>query len=277
LLADGAKRTAFARAIASRGLRLAAINCSGWPLHPVHGMAHVELIRDSIRLASELQVDKLVTMSGCPGESAQARTLNWIWCPWPPELVEVREEQWERAIETWCELAAFAQSHGVERIALELMPLMLVYNVPTLLRLREAAGPVIGANVDPSHMLWQQMDPARVISALGPAVHHAHLKDIELNDDQLALAGVLDGRPWDDLAHRSWVFRTVGRGRPASFWEPFLAALRDVGYDDEVSIEHEDPLLPGEAGVSATVDFIAPLLEAVSSIPVAADGERAGG
>ena len=112
LLADAAKRATFADAIASRGLRLAAINCSAWPLHPVHGVAQVELIRDSIRLASELGVDKIVTMSGCPGDSPQAPTLNWIWSPWPPELAQVREEQWERAVETWSELAAFARAHG---------------------------------------------------------------------------------------------------------------------------------------------------------------------
>jgi sugar phosphate isomerase/epimerase len=262
LLADAAKRAAFADAIASRGLRLAAINCSAWPLHPVHGEAQVELIRDSIRLASELEVDKIVTMSGCPGDSPRAPTLNWIWSPWPPEQVDVRQRQWEQAVEMWRDLADFALAHGVERLALELMPLMLAYNVPTLLRLREAVGPVIGATVDPSHMLWQRMDPVRVVAALGEhgAVHHVHLKDIELFDDELALSGVLDARPWDDPAHRSWVFRTVGRGHPASFWSAFLGALRAIGYDDEVSIEHEDVLLPGSAGVSEAVTVIKPML-----------------
>jgi sugar phosphate isomerase/epimerase len=259
LLGDATKRATFADAITSRGMRLAAINCSAWPMHPVHGDDHVELIRDSIRLASELQVDKIVTMSGCPGESPQARTINWIWCPWPPEMVEIREEQWELAIDTWRGLADFALAHGVERIALELLPLMLVYNVPTLLRLRDAVGPVIGANVDPSHMLWQQMDPVRVVSALGPAVHHVHLKDIELYDDELALSGVLDGRPWDDPDHRSWIFRTIGKGHPASFWNSFLDAVRDIGYDDDISIEHEDPLLPGRPGVSEAVEFVTAL------------------
>ena len=118
--------------------------------------------------------------------------------------------------------------HGVRRIAFELHPLYLVYNVPTLERMRSAVGPVIGANVDPSHMFWQQMDPIAVIRALGPAVHHVHLKDTELVPEQVAIAGVLDQRPFEDPAGRAWGFRTVGRGHDAGFWAAFVAALREA-------------------------------------------------
>ena len=52
-----------------------------------------------------------------------------------------------------------------------------MYNVHTLERMRAAVGPIIGANVDPSHLFWQGMDPLAVIRALGPAVYHVHLKD----------------------------------------------------------------------------------------------------
>ena len=78
------------------------------------------------------------------------------------------DRQWAAAIELWQELATFARAHGVERLAFELHPLHLVYNVPTLRRMRDAVGPIIGANVDPSHLFWQQMDPLAVIRALGP-------------------------------------------------------------------------------------------------------------
>lgn len=266
LLADAGARTRFADAITSRGLRLNAINCSSDPLHPQHGAAHRELIRDAILLAGELGVDKIVAMSGCPGDGPQARTLNWIWFPWPDEMLAIREEQWDVAIATWRELAELAQANGVRRIALELLPLQLVYNVPTLLRLREAVGPVIGANIDPSHMFWQQMDPVRVIHALGSAVHHVHLKDTELYDDELALNGVLDYRPWDDPANRAWMFRTIGHGHPLSFWRAFVEALRDVAYDDALSIENEDVLLPGAEGVRAAVEVAAPLLALTSDL-----------
>ena len=159
----------------------------------------------------------------------------------------------------------FAADHGVRRIAFELHPLYLVYNVPTLARIRDAIGPVIGANVDPSHMFWQQMDPLAVIRALGPAVHHVHLKDTELVPDQVALAGVLDQHPFEDPAGRAWGFRTVGRGHGAGFWTGFLEALREVGYDDVVSIENEDEWQPAEEGVREAAGFMRPIIKAVDA------------
>ncbi len=260
LLEQPAKRAAFADALDRRGLRLAAINCSAWPLHPRHGAEHVEIIRAAIRLASELRVDKVVTMSGCPGDSPSAPTLNWITFPWPPDRYGLLDEQWDLALALWRELADFALAHGITRVAMELHPVQLVYNVPTLLRLRAEIGEVIGANVDPSHMFWQQMDPLRVIAALGPAVQHVHLKDVELRPAQLALAGVLDSRPFEDPAERSWIFRTVGDGHPAAFWRGFLDALVAIGYDDVLSIENEDPLAPAQAGSRRAARFVSELM-----------------
>ena len=265
LLQDAGKRAAFANKITSRGLRLAAVNCSAWPMHPVYGEDHLEIIRAAIQIASELEVNKIVTMSGCPGESSAARTINWIAYPWPRETYAILEEQWEHALGVWRELADFAMSCGIRQIALELHPLQLVYNVPTLLRLREEIGPVIGANVDPSHLFWQQMDPTGVVRALGPAVQHVHVKDLELRDSELALAGVLDSRPFADPNRRAWIFRTVGQGHGAPFWSSFLRALLDVGYSDVLSIENEDPIQPAEEGVRYAAAFISGVLETDST------------
>lgn len=262
LLEDAGARRAFAEEIGSRGLRLAAVNCSAWPMHPRHGREHLEVMRASVRLAAELEVEKIVTMSGLPGDSKSGRIVNWITYPWPPDAYAVLDEQWEQALELWTAFAGFAAEQGITRIALELHPLQLVYNVPTLLRLRETVGPVIGANVDPSHMFWQQMDPVSVVSALGEAVHHVHLKDLEARLDQLALAGVLDARPFADPERRAWIFRTVGRGHGAGFWSSFLEALRGIGYDDVLSIENEDPIQTAEEGVREAASFIAELMAA---------------
>ncbi len=197
LLSDPRARSSFTKAFESRGLRIAALNCSAWPLHPVVGERHVELIRSTIRLAGELGVRKIVTMSGNPGDGAGSTAVNFTWYPWPDDSMALLDRQWAAAIELWVDLGAYAKDHGVERLAFELHPLHLVYNVPTLRRMREAVGPVIGANLDPSHLFWQQMDPIAVIEALGPAIYHVHLKDTELLPAQVALAGVLDQRPFD--------------------------------------------------------------------------------
>ena len=260
LLAEPRKRADFVEAFSRRGLRIAALNCSAWPLHPVLGEQHVGLIRDTIRLAGELGVRKIVTMTGNPGDGPGSTTINWIWYPGPDDTLELLDRQWAEAIPLWQDLAADALAHGVDRIAFELHPLHLAYNVPTLLRMRDAVGPVIGANVDPSHMFWQQMDPLAVVRALGPAVHHVHLKDTQLVPDQVALAGVLDQRPFEDPANRAWVFRTIGRGHGREFWSSFVGALRDAGYDDVLSIENEDVSQPPVEGVEEAAAFILPLI-----------------
>ncbi|MFL5757824.1 MAG: sugar phosphate isomerase/epimerase family protein [Chloroflexota bacterium] len=260
LLADGAKRAKYCRKLADRDLRIAALNCSAWPMHPTLGPAHEELIRSTIRLAGELGVSKIVTMSGTPGDGPGGTTFNWLWYPWPADALALLERQWQAAVELWTELAALAKANGIERIALELHPLQLVYNVPTLVRLRDAVGPLIGANVDPSHLFWQQMDPLAVVRALGEAVFHVHLKDTSLVPERLAIAGVLDQALFETPDERAWLFRTVGRGHDRAFWASFLASLAEVGYDDVVSIENEDVRQPAEPGVREAAAFIGSIL-----------------
>jgi sugar phosphate isomerase/epimerase len=267
LLADATARARFAAAFSSRGLRIAALNCSAWPLHPVVGDKHVALIRSTIRLAAELDVRKIVSMSGSPGDGPGSSTVNFVWYPWPADALALLERQWAAAIDLWQDLAAEAAASGVERIALELHPLHLVYNVPTLERMREAVGPIIGANIDPSHLFWQQMDPIAVIRALGPAVHHVHLKDTEIVPDQVALAGVLDQRSFGDPSNRAWTFRTAGSVHGAEFWSAFVAALREVGYNDVLAIENEDAGKEPEAAVRQAARFMRSVLEGVTHRP----------
>jgi sugar phosphate isomerase/epimerase len=58
-----------------------------------------------------------------------------------------------------------------------------------LLRLRKEIGPIVGANLDPSHLFWMGADPLAAVDALGDAIHHAHAKDTALNEVALSLAG----------------------------------------------------------------------------------------
>jgi sugar phosphate isomerase/epimerase len=153
-------------------------------------------------------------------------------------------------------------------VALELHPLQLVYNVPTLLELRGAVGDVVGANLDPSHLFWQQMDPLAVIRALGPAIHHVHLKDTALVPDQVAIAGVLDLRSFDDPPGRAWNFRTVGRGHDRAFWRAFVESLAAIGYAGSLSIEHEDRSEDPLVGVTESA-------EAARAVMAAALGTQA--
>jgi sugar phosphate isomerase/epimerase len=252
-------RSADARArlldeVASRGLRLAALNCSAWLLHPQRAAEQRAIVEETFRLAGLLAVDTVVTMSGCPGDGPTATTVNWPVYAWPDEVLDLYRRQRDEMVGLWQQLAPAARDAGV-RVALELHPLQLVYNVPTLLDLRSAVGDVVGANMDPSHLFWQQMDPLAVIAALGPAIHHVHLKDTALVPEQVAIAGVLDLRSFDRPEGRAWNFRTVGRGHDRTFWSAFVDALAAVGYDGSLSIEHEDRSEDPLVGVAESASF----------------------
>jgi sugar phosphate isomerase/epimerase len=260
LLASPDARRRLLDDLATRGLHLAALNCSAWLLHPRRAEEQRRIVEETFRLAGLLGVGTVVTMSGCPGDGPGATTVNWPVYPWPDDLVDLRRRQWEAMLGLWHELAAQAVDEGL-RVALELHPLQLVFNVPTLLELRAAVGDVVGANLDPSHLFWQQMDPLAVIRALGPAIHHVHLKDTAVIPDEVAIAGVLDVRPFDVPEGRAWNFRTVGRGHDATFWQAFVTGLVSAGYAGSLSIEHEDRSEDPLVGVAESAAFIQTVLD----------------
>ncbi len=262
LLGDAKNLAAFRDAFQDRGQRIAALNCSAWPLHPRDGAFHDQIIDKTLRLAGELGVTKVVSMSGCAGDGPTATTVNWVWYPWPDDAVDFAQRAWDGAVEFWQRKARLAEACGVEKIALELHPLHVVYNVPTMLAFRERVGPRIGMNVDPSHLIWQQMDPVAVVRAVGNATYHVHMKDTRVDPEQVAIAGVLDNRPFTDPAKRAWVFRTVGRAHDAAWWGDFIDALAEAGYDDTLSIEQEDPYAPQEEGVREAAAFTSALIAA---------------
>ena len=262
LLADANGLAAFRHAIDSRCLTVSALACHGNPLHPRSDVAraHHETFIRTVELAQRLGVDTVTLFSGCPGDSETATYPNWVTCAWPTEYGELLEWQWrEKVIPYWRDQARFAQARGV-RLAFEMHPGFVVYNPPTLLRLREACGDaaeVIGANLDPSHLFWQGIDLGAAIEALGRAraIFHVHAKDMALLRPA-ALAGVLDTTPLGEVARRSWVFRTMGYGHSELEWREWLSLLRLVGYDGVLSIEHEDALLSVDEGLRRAVSFL---------------------
>lgn len=179
-------------------------------------------------------------------------------CAWPPEYLEVLDWQWnEVLIPYWKDFVAFAKAHGVNKIALEMHQGFCVHNTYTLKKLRDAVGPEIGANLDPSHLIWQGMDPIKVIRALGgEAIFHVHAKDTKIDPINAPIDGTLDARPYTDEIHRSWIFRSIGYGHDELFWKDFVSQLRLVGYDYVLSIEHEDSLMSKNEGLVKACDVL---------------------
>ena len=258
LLADAGARDRFKGALDSRGIEISALSCHGNPLHPDRALAeaHDAAFRDTVRLASELGVETVVTFSGCPGDSDASTAPNWVTCPWPPHFLETLEWQWtEKVGPYWSEAAEFAKSHGV-RVAIELHPGFVAYHTESFLRLREIGGETIGVNFDPSHLFWQGMDPLTCVRELGSAIYHVHMKDTWLDPANIRRNGVLDTKPYTDELHRSWIFRTVGYGHGQEFWRHLISELRLAGYDGALSIEHEDSLMSTSEGFTRAVSFL---------------------
>jgi sugar phosphate isomerase/epimerase len=265
LLGEPSRARALREAVAARGLEISALSCHGNPLHPNEAVAQAadDVWRKTLLLAELLEVEVVNTFSGLPGDGPGARVPNWITCPWPPEHLELLEWQWnEVAIPYWRAQCELARSHGVSKIALEMHPNFLVYNPESLLRLRDAAGPEIGANFDPSHLYWQGIEPVEAIGALGDAgaIFHAHAKDTYVDPANVRLNGVLDGKAYERIRHRAWTFRTVGYGHPEGAWREIVSALRVAGYDHVLSIEHEDILVSRNEGLTRAVEFLRPLI-----------------
>ena len=259
LLNDKKALDEFKATLARHHIELSNLSAHGNPVHPDKKIAkafHDDFI-DAVLLAEKLGVDTVVTFSGCPGGSLEDKTPNWATCAWPDDFLSVLDYQWnEVLIPYWKKTAEFAKNHGVTKIAFEMHPGFCVYNPETMLRIREAVGETLGANFDPSHLIWQGIDPVAAIKALEGAIYHFHAKDTKLDKYNVAKFGVLDTKHYSDEAHRSWIFRSVGYGNGLDYWRDIISALRLVGYDKVMSIEHEDSLMTPEEGLRHAVEFL---------------------
>jgi sugar phosphate isomerase/epimerase len=259
LLSDPSKLNAFQELLARYKLEISALSCHSNHVHPQESVRRTAAsdFTQALRLAQKLGVDTVVTFSGCPGDRHGAEKPNWVTCAWPPEYREMLDWQWnEVLIPFWKTAVAEAESYGVSKIALEPHPGFCVYNAATLLRLREAVGPAIGANFDPSHLIWQGCDSVAAIMELKGAIYHFHAKDTNINKFNTAKNGVLDTGSLAGLENRSWLFRTVGYGQDTPAWKDIFTALRLTGYDGAISIEHEDAFMSIEEGLEKGIKFL---------------------
>jgi sugar phosphate isomerase/epimerase len=243
------------------GITLTALNCNGNPLHPDPQVRdkHGQDVQDAIELGALLGVQRVVTMSGLPGSDAGARLPSWTVLPWDSAYLDARDYQWnEVALPYWRDVQARAADADV-KVCIEMHPHNIVYNPATMLRLAEQINAThVGAEMDPSHLFWQGIDPVAAIEELGELVYNAAAKDTRINR-AASVNGVLDDRHtrvqpdepgaislggrytlsrWPE--NSSWDFVAVGRGHDVEFWSRFLAALEKVDPGIAVNIEHED-------------------------------------
>ena len=260
LLADEKALASFKDTFAKYDMSISALAAHGNPVHPdkATAKAYHDDFTNAVLLAEKLGIRTVVGFSGCPGDCESSRLPNWVTCSWPPDYVEILKYQWDKVlIPYWKETAAFALDHGVDRIAFEMHPGFCVYNPETLLRLREETGRNnLGANFDPSHLIWQGIDPALAIRNLAGKIYHFHAKDTIVDRYNRAANGVLSTSNYINESTRPWIFRTVGYGNDLKYWKDMMSALQMTGYDGAVSIEHEDSTMSVREGLEKAVSFM---------------------
>lgn len=259
LLSNTSKISELQDLLKKYNMEISALSCHGNPVHPDKRVADAfhQDFEKTVRLAEKLEVNRVITFSGCPGDSSGSKYPNWVTCPWPDDFLKVLDYQWNDVlIPYWGKAVRSANDHGVDKICLEMHPGFCVYNPETLLKLRAAVGDTIGANYDPSHLFWQGIDPVASIRELGTAIYHFHAKDTKIDKLNTAVNGVLDTKHYGDELNRSWIFRSVGYGHDYQLWKDIVSTLRMVGYDDVLSIEHEDSLMSSNEGLQKAIAFL---------------------
>ena len=153
------------------------------------------------------------------------------------------DDNWSRCLDTWGPLVEWAESHGV-RIGIENCPMLFTtdewpggHNLavsPAVWRrlFTDLPSTALGLNYDPSHMVWQQMDPLGPLAEFAERLIHVHAKDVVIDRDRLDDVGI--------LATPLEYHTPVLPGRGSIDWTAFLAALADTGYRGAVCVEVED-------------------------------------
>lgn len=262
LAEDADERARWADAIERHGLEISALAIHGPALapDPVARERYRRQFLAACRLAEQLGVRRLTCLAGLPEGAEGDRSPLFVSGAWPPVNQEILAWQWEqRVLPFWREHGAIAAAHGCV-LCFEMHPNDVVYNPRTLTRLRAEVGDVIGCNFDPSHLFWYGIDPLEALRQLGDAVYHVHAKDLQVNAHNVRLNGLLDPTPFSDLAERAWTFRSVGFGHGEEWWRAFVSTLRAIGYDDVLSIEHEDEYMDTREGLEKGVELLTPML-----------------
>lgn len=133
---------------------------------------------------------------------------------------------------------------------------MMVYNVETMRRLRDAVDPMIGINLDPSHLMAMGADPIACARALGDCIYHVHGKDARIERGVVDVNTLFEQKPVTATRDRSWNYVAVGCGKDLQWWKEFFSVLSMVGYQGDVSLEMEDLTMSVDAGVQTSIDAL---------------------
>lgn len=204
-------------------------------------------------------VARVAGLLGVPVVTGFAGSPVWDkWYNYPSTNEQAYEQGWQLFADRFNPILDVFRKEGV-RFAFEVHPTEIAYNVETAERAVEVleGRPEFGFNFDPSHLVWQGIDPVVAIKRLGKRIYHVHAKDGEVQEDEVRRSGVLSSGSWT-RPDRGFRFRVPGWGDVN--WKRVLSALAVVGYDYVLSFEHEDSVMSPEDGCEKAIEFLRPLV-----------------
>lgn len=205
-----------------------------------------EEMKNTARLAAELGVQ---TVTGFTGSSA------WKYVAmFPPVTEAMVDAGYQDCADRWNPILDVFEEVGV-RFALEPHPSEIAYDYWTTRRTLDVIGhrKAFGLNWDPSHMIWQDIDPVSFLWDFREWIIHVHCKDTKKRLENGRNGRLSSHLPWAD-PRRGWDFVSTGHGDVP--WEDAFRMLDAIGYDGPLSVEWEDAGMDRMVGAPEALEFV---------------------
>ncbi|MCH9023658.1 MAG: sugar phosphate isomerase/epimerase [Planctomycetes bacterium] len=202
-------------------------------------------MKDTARAAKNLG---LKVVNGFTGSSIWHMLYSF-----PPVTDEMIDDGFKYFAKMWNPILDVFDECGV-RFALEVHPTEIAFDIVTAKRALEAIGhrEAFGFNFDPSHLIWQMVDPVFFLNEFSDRIYHVHMKDAALQLN--GRSGILASHLNFGQAERGWDFRSLGHG-DVNF-EEIIRTLNHIGYDGPLSVEWEDSGMNRDHGAKEACAFV---------------------
>jgi sugar phosphate isomerase/epimerase len=212
-------------------------------------------VKQTARAANAMGVKIVTGFMGSP--------IWKYWYSFPQTTERMVEDGFDEIHRLWSPIFDVYDEMGV-RFALEVHPTEIAYDYHTAKRLFEKFNdrPTLGLNFDPSHLLWNMMDPVVFARDFAKKIYHVHMKDVKLNLD--GRNGILGSHLTFGDTRRGWNFVSLGHGNVD--FDGVIRELNQAGYDGPLSVEWEDSGMDRVFGATEACAYVKNINFSASSV-----------
>lgn len=206
---------------------------------PEEAARHLAALRERIEFAGALGIDKVVTSTGIDKSVVEGLYDRDPALRDRGNLIRrIPAQSLDRVVDLFGPLVELAEKNNV-RLCFENCPLMGNIAISPVMWKKifeRLPSDHLGLAYDPSHLVWEMIDPYTPLLEFKDKIFHVHAKDTAIDRVKLARTGILTDFSW-------WSYRIPGRGELD--WRQLLGQLIAEGYDGTISLEHEDAAYEG--------------------------------